>query len=328
MTDTLPDDMREACDKLGGEAQDIAFSHGMRLDSDPPPSTIYHYTTDQGLRGILENGSLWVTDIFSLNDPSELKHGLQIAEEALTATAKDEPILSEFLAKEMRVMFDGNLSDMANCFVCCFSRNGNELGQWRAYADNGRGYALGFDCSILEQAFVAAGGGVRRGGLGAGPMTFPMTYDDDVLLDLQRRIVAKFVPLILAPRGRDLEEGLIQDYVSMLATNLTVVMLWASMFFKHKAYASEDEYRFLLTCEAGTRTDVRYRNRPHSLVCYLEFFWREAVASSLKEIVIGPAADPLLSRRFVNDCLNAFHYPRNPGEAVRIKELGIPYRAV
>ena len=32
MTDTLPDDMREACDKLGGEAQDIAFSHGMRLE--------------------------------------------------------------------------------------------------------------------------------------------------------------------------------------------------------------------------------------------------------------------------------------------------------
>ena len=74
------------------------------LDSEPPPSTIYHYTTDQGLRGILENGSLWVTDIFSLNDPSELKHGLQIAEEALTATAKNERILSEFLAKEMRVI--------------------------------------------------------------------------------------------------------------------------------------------------------------------------------------------------------------------------------
>ena len=31
MTDTLPDDMREACEKLGREAQHIAFSHGMRL---------------------------------------------------------------------------------------------------------------------------------------------------------------------------------------------------------------------------------------------------------------------------------------------------------
>jgi hypothetical protein len=34
-----------------------------------PPPIIYHYTNDAGLRGILESGKLWLTDIFDLNDP-------------------------------------------------------------------------------------------------------------------------------------------------------------------------------------------------------------------------------------------------------------------
>ncbi len=33
----------------------------------PAPSLIYHYTNDCGLRGILESGQLWFTDIFNLN---------------------------------------------------------------------------------------------------------------------------------------------------------------------------------------------------------------------------------------------------------------------
>ena len=266
------------------------------------------------MRGILESGAFWVTDIFSLNDPSELKHGIKLAEKALSTAATEQTALKAFFENEMRVMFDHDLADMASFFVCCFSRNGNELGQWRAYADNGRGYALGFDRRKLEQAFVAQTAEAAPGTVGAGPMTFPVTYDDNLLQDLQQRVIAKFVPLILAPKDRDLQKDLLQNYRGMLATNLTIVVVWASMFFKHPAYKSEDEYRFLMVREAGTRSHVKYRHRPHSLVRYEEFDWRTGAAGPLKEIIIGPAADPLLSHRFANDCLNTFHYPRHPGD--------------
>jgi len=38
---------------------------------------------DVGLRGILETGQLWLTDVFSLNDPSELNHGFSLLLKAL-----------------------------------------------------------------------------------------------------------------------------------------------------------------------------------------------------------------------------------------------------
>ena len=37
--------------------------------------TILHYTTLEGLKGILESGSLWASDIRFLNDIQEFKSG-------------------------------------------------------------------------------------------------------------------------------------------------------------------------------------------------------------------------------------------------------------
>jgi hypothetical protein len=50
----------------------------------------------------------------------------------------------------------------------------------------------------------------------------------------------------------------------------------------------------------------------------------EAVAGrSLKEVVIGPAADKLKAERFAMDYLSAFH----PVEDVKIVGSAIPYRS-
>ena len=36
---------------------------------------LYHYTTSEGLLGILRDDKLWATDIFHLNDSSEFEYG-------------------------------------------------------------------------------------------------------------------------------------------------------------------------------------------------------------------------------------------------------------
>ncbi|MBV8696336.1 hypothetical protein [Bradyrhizobium sp.] len=41
--------------------------------------TLYHYTDLVGLEGILKTSNFWFTDYRRLNDPSELKHGIDIA---------------------------------------------------------------------------------------------------------------------------------------------------------------------------------------------------------------------------------------------------------
>ena len=51
---SVPDDMREATEKFYTEAEITVNAFAANMDAQPPPSTIYHYTDDAGLRGILE----------------------------------------------------------------------------------------------------------------------------------------------------------------------------------------------------------------------------------------------------------------------------------
>jgi hypothetical protein len=62
---------------------------------------------------------------------------------------------------------------------------------WRAYADDGRGYALGFETAALEGAFCR-----RKGKPIPQHSTFPMTYDDAELTRIQTALVDLIDPLI------------------------------------------------------------------------------------------------------------------------------------
>ena len=96
-----------------------------------------------------------VSDIFALNDPSELRHGLGIAIDLLKSTATDaRPEVATFASMFERFDLDAAIEATGHFFICCFSGDGDDLGQWRAYADNGRGFVLGFDTTLLEDAFT------------------------------------------------------------------------------------------------------------------------------------------------------------------------------
>jgi hypothetical protein len=40
----------------------------------PEPDVLYHYTSQAGLLGIVASDSIWVTDIYALNDWTEFRH--------------------------------------------------------------------------------------------------------------------------------------------------------------------------------------------------------------------------------------------------------------
>jgi hypothetical protein len=178
--DLVPRDMQDALEKFYGEAQQIVNAFLHVLESQEPPPVIYHYTNDVGLRGILETGQLWLTDIFSLNDPSELSHGFSHAIKVMHERTANGPPESKAFAKKFAAYPLLEIQESTPFFMCSFSSCGDDLGQWRAYADNGRGYALGFDAKALEAGFT-------RDGATQIPnsSTFPVTYGDAKIAGIQ-----------------------------------------------------------------------------------------------------------------------------------------------
>lgn len=85
------------------------------------------------------------SDLFSMNDFLEMHWGYHVWEKAATE-------LLEIVGRDFLDEIDKILHTSGVCGLpvgSCFSLNGDVLSQWRAYADDGHGYAIGFDATTL-----------------------------------------------------------------------------------------------------------------------------------------------------------------------------------
>lgn len=104
---------------------------------------LHHYTNAAGLQGILASGHIWLSDTFRMNDPSEVEHGFSIATERLSNCATATRPETEYFARGFEAFLSqGGVKASGHFFSASFSGDGDDLGQWRAYGDNGRGFAL------------------------------------------------------------------------------------------------------------------------------------------------------------------------------------------
>lgn len=106
---------------------------------------IYHYCDSNAFFAICTNRKLWMSELHSMNDFMELHWGDSIWEQS--ANTRIEKYGKEFLDEIDEVIhfsgFQGLL--LANCF----STDKDVLSQWRAYADDGKGYVIGFNAKEL-----------------------------------------------------------------------------------------------------------------------------------------------------------------------------------
>lgn len=303
----IPPSVHQAITQFVTETEKIIKSLRDDLGAEPTPTTIYHYTDSGGLRGIIETGRLRLSDVFSMNDPSELNHGFSIFLNAL----KDKAVShnAQLFAKGLLSFRNRiGIEKSGNYFTCSFSKAGNDLGQWRAYADNGRGYVLGFGTTQLEAVFTQAG----KPGFAE---TTPLAYDDARLKQIHCQIADELFQFLSLPCNPAAE--------TEWYTQLTLKALEAGLHFKHPAYINEQEYRFLEVHPINQLVpDLKFKpHRPYSLGKYREFDWRTSAPDALQQIIIGPAADRQKSLQFAYDCVKSFHHSTIP-----IKCSDIPYR--
>ena len=110
-------------------------------------SPAHHYTDLDGLRGIVENDDLWLTNAQYSNDEEELEHGYQVARTVVREEQEKPP------TPEGRLYID-HLEKLLNashsqCYVCCFCQKGDLLSQWRGYAAYGTGVDLEIDITAF-----------------------------------------------------------------------------------------------------------------------------------------------------------------------------------
>jgi hypothetical protein len=286
--DRALDALKEKLDLLIGK--DLNAAAGIV----PTQNTIYHYTDVRGALGILESGRLWFTERVHLNDPLEIRYGLDIAHKIFEAAAKNRgKAIPEAVAAHLSGEHEVGLATYG-FWVSCFSLNGDDLGQWRNYADNGRGVCLGFSIDALDINKFSdqiPNTAVR--------LRFPVNYDEthllknlqpyiDVSLDVLERGNLPKRESYCQHQGRALLYE--RDFLRILNNGFYA----NSILFKHAAYRHEEEYRLLVS---GFRNRIsacghhHLRERNGEIVGYLSLPIPSRKGEGvLSHIRLGPAA--------------------------------------
>jgi len=310
----IPTDVHEVIQGRLKRCFDIIDGFTAKLDA--ALGTVYHYTNRAGLWGILSSGKIWLTDIYGLNDPSEVTHGIKCALKILAIESKKESQAVKDFADNIIATFEReDIKNVAFFSVACFSKTYKDLGQWRAYGDDGNGFAIGFDGKLLENTF-----GITNGEKLTNRDTFPITYDDEKLCEIYKKIISE---VLLQIRKMVKEKDLNNATSIELSKFLTFFIIRVSLFFKHIAYITEDEYRFLNTRSSDhPNDDLSHRAGLNSLIRYIDFAWKIEGQHVLQKIVIGPAANKNSAESFIQECLLSCNLDPNK---IIISKSKIPY---
>ncbi|MEP6755330.1 MAG: DUF2971 domain-containing protein [Chthonomonadales bacterium] len=119
---------------------------------------LYHYCDLGGLKGMLESGNIWATNIEDLADETELRYGTdKVANEVLNesrnlihgnidlARVANAVRVFPSILDMMRVYEDVPSASFLNneFYVSCFSSARDSLPGWNSFSDRGKGYAIG-----------------------------------------------------------------------------------------------------------------------------------------------------------------------------------------
>lgn len=113
---------------------------------DPVDGTVYHYTTAEGFRGIVASGELWFTNTAFVNDTEECGALWSLKTEDVLGPP---PFPNKYVEKRWHEWVERRREEWKNIYyIASFSRNENQLQQYRAYGS----FCIGFQASDLARA--------------------------------------------------------------------------------------------------------------------------------------------------------------------------------
>lgn len=251
---------------------------------------LYHYTDLNGLRGILQSGRVWFTDYRHLNDPSEIQHGIDMAREVARGLADIADGRVRLFLENFIDLFRLDNFDMAlRFFIACLSRARDDLGQWRAYAVNGHGVAIGLSPRLFTVIDQPLPGHLPEF---VGPVRY---MDSDARprhhLPLER---AAAIFLEVADANRELLsiKAVGIPFIDQFAREIIASpMIWNSLTTKHPAYAHEQEVRLVIMgTPVRLSSHIASRRRGSETISYIAHALPLREPDQIVEIVVGPAA--------------------------------------
>jgi hypothetical protein len=262
-----------------------------------------HYTSGQGLMGILDSRSVWASNIHQLNDAKEFRHAFALAQDALRQSLHDADERLQAIVHALCRLLERAQS--LSVHVTSFSEDGDSLSQWRGYCPDGFGYCIEFDLASLAAAALAHGFTLKR-----------CLYEEAQQRSWMAQWARSCLSAAVVPFGPDSDDSLYKRCYSHMNT-----LMLEAPFFKHPSFAAEREWRLAKVVYADD-PDLRVRAGKSMLVRYVPVGLDLSPASpTIYSIRVGPTPHPQLALEGLT------YYFHRIGIANGVCNSKVPYRA-
>lgn len=268
-------------------------------------ATIYHYCSQEAFKSIIESKSLYLCDYRHSNDYLEGLWSNNIASQYLTKFVQEGGS-----AETANIIYRQITSNLSDKFMCCFSEEKDLLSQWRGYANNGKGIAIGFNTESM---------GVTR----SEPLTSIVTEHSIALsqieydIDKQKKTIESLLSQLL--NGPDNPDIFLSTKLSQYST-----------IYKNNAFSEEKEWRLMYTPililnEQGESmlknwiSQCLFRTTNQGISPYFIWKFPEKSTNLIEEVVLGP--------QYLGDIANVeFFLKHNGYTATKISRSNASYR--
>ncbi|MEH6824747.1 MAG: DUF2971 domain-containing protein [Motiliproteus sp.] len=291
------------------------------------PDELYHYTSAEGIIGIIESDSMWATDVSYLNDSSEVKHSLRVFENIILDKEKEplSDVAMEFLnqAKQNFNPFIGAFTPYILCFCC----DNDLLSQWRGYANSGGGYCIGLSGQAINRSSIN----------NVDPRKFkliPVVYDENRQYDEMKELlddICNSLDKITHGISPSLGMAAILSCLCELKYHLSTMLCT----YKNNSFSEENEWRLIFIERSSYSKGTKIRSGQFGLVPYVPIRLVAKNTSQLKHtpitsVMIGPTIKDKQQIRPLNLLLNnndfSSHHTGYKWRGVHINVSKIPLR--
>lgn len=252
---------------------------------------LYHYCSLNSFFNIIQSDTLRLFDISKSNDSKECKWIANSFFENLT--------LSNESYKDSIYQLIESQIEKLGIYAICFSDNGDLLSQWRGYAQDGNGIAIGFSMDCLksfQHKYYAKFGRI-------------------IYKEVQQKAFLKRLNDMYFPKvSNRIALGVIADFFGKYKLEIP--------FYKNPSFEEEHEWRVVVADDKGSPksyqknlshaigkcsfSKVKYSTDGKKLISYIEVDFSRIKREFVREIHIGPKSS--VSKQDIVDFLSYNDY--------------------
>jgi hypothetical protein len=277
----------------------------------PVTNLLYHYTSAEGLKGIIETNELWATSAYYLNDAAEISYGCGVLKRVLDEWIQKNPQLENSLvsgfAYNLRKAFGEDFHNktlMLPIYVACFCEEDNLLTQWRAYGQLG-GYSLGFEItgrsgftgpSLVPEPKIYTAKLVK--------VEYDRTRQEEVCRSILKPLFEIFTDNATARAIVEIGDHPLFGYSKFLRVT-TDLLMEEIVAFKNESFKVENEWRIVVRPRelvkqgiddgGKTLTPTYFRCSKGMLIPYVKLNGKSRKKLPISSIRSGPTLDKTLA---------------------------------